>query len=91
MLFCLVSRSQVVALKRTIKQVDPNAFMYSVNVTEAIGMGFDKLDKDNSEKKEKNIKKNKKQNINKPKAELAQVENTNPPETFAKGNNEIDN
>ena len=91
MLFCLVSRSQVVALKRTIKQVDPNAFMYSVNVTEAIGMGFDKLDKDNSEKKKKNIKKNKKQNINKPKAELAQVENTNPPETFAKGNNEIDN
>lgn len=41
MLLCLVSRSQVVVLKRTVKQVDPSAFMYSVNVTEAIGVGFE--------------------------------------------------
>lgn len=56
MLFCLVSRSQVVALKRTIKEIDPNAFMYSVNVTEAIGVGFDPLEKEKAEKKAKKIK-----------------------------------
>lgn len=57
MLFCLVTRSQVIALKRTIKEIDPNAFMYSVNVTEAIGMGFEPLEKDKNEKKKDKKKK----------------------------------
>lgn len=45
MLICLCSRSQVATLKRTVKDVDPKAFMYSVNVTEALGVGFDPLEK----------------------------------------------
>ncbi len=45
MLLCLVTRAQVADLKRTVKQIDPNAFMYSVNVTEALGVGFDPLEK----------------------------------------------
>lgn len=45
MLLCVVTRSQITALKRTIKSVDPKAFMYSVNVSEALGVGFEPLDK----------------------------------------------
>ena len=49
MLLCIVTRNQVAVLKRTVKDVDPKAFMYSVNVTEALGVGFDPLVKKKTE------------------------------------------
>lgn len=77
MLFCLVSRSQVVALKRTIKEIDPHAFMYSVNVTEAIGVGFDPLEKEKAEKKQKKNKKNKENKVENVETEIVEIENNN--------------
>ena len=51
MLLCIVTRNQVAVLKRVVKDIDPKAFMYSVNVTEALGVGFDPLVKKQSETK----------------------------------------
>ena len=43
MIFVVVRRSEVIALKHVIHDVDPTAFVISVNVREAMGIGFDKL------------------------------------------------
>ena len=40
MLMVIVRRSQVMMLKRVVKEVDPNSFMFSANVKEAYGQGF---------------------------------------------------
>lgn len=56
MIMCIVTRSQVVALKRVVKSYDPTAFMYSVNVTEALGRGFDPLDKKATLKSKNDVK-----------------------------------
>lgn len=40
MLMVIVRRSQVIMLKRVVKEVDPNSFMFSANVKEAYGQGF---------------------------------------------------
>ena len=56
MIMCIVTRSQVVALKHVVKSYDPTAFMYSVNVTEALGRGFDPLDKKATLKSKNDVK-----------------------------------
>lgn len=56
MLLCIVTRSQVAALKHVVKTIDPTAFMYSVNVTEALGRGFDPLDKKATLKSKTDVK-----------------------------------
>ncbi len=40
MLFCIVSRRQVVALKRIIKTIDPDSFAVMANVSQVLGLGF---------------------------------------------------
>ena len=75
MLVCVVTRSQIANLKRIVKEIDPNAFMYSVNVTEAIGMGFEPLDK-NKNKSNKKVSTNKKPET-KNKATKIKEENNN--------------
>lgn len=55
MLLCICSRSQVAALKRAVKDIDPKAFMYSVNVSEALGVGFDPLEKQVTKPESKQI------------------------------------
>ena len=44
-LICLLSRSEVANLKRSVRASDPNAFMYSIDVKEAIGVGFEPMRK----------------------------------------------
>ena len=44
-IMCLVSGYQVQALKEIVYNVDPNAFLFSVSVKEAMGKGFNKLEK----------------------------------------------
>lgn len=63
MLLIIVRRSQIISLKKIVKRIDPNSFMFSHNVKEAYGNGFiaysnDKIKKN---KKFKNI--NQEQNI----------------------------
>ncbi|MBE7079738.1 MAG: YitT family protein [Clostridiales bacterium] len=40
MLLCVVSRRQVVTLKRIMKQVDPDSFAVMSNVSQVLGLGF---------------------------------------------------
>lgn len=40
MLFCVVSRRQVVALKRITKAIDPDSFAVMVTVSQVLGLGF---------------------------------------------------
>lgn len=40
MLLCVVSRRQVVALKRVMKQIDPDSFAVMANVSQVLGLGF---------------------------------------------------
>lgn len=44
-ILCLVSGFQVRTLKDMVYNVDPNAFLFSVSVKEAMGKGFNKLEK----------------------------------------------
>ena len=44
-LMCLLSRSEIAGLKRAVKSADKDAFMYSVDVKEAIGVGFEPMQK----------------------------------------------
>lgn len=39
-LLCLVTRPQILSLKKIVKNIDENAFVFSVNVKEAMGEGF---------------------------------------------------
>lgn len=43
-LLCIISRSEVVKLKRLVYQVDPAAFMIITNVHEALGEGFKEIE-----------------------------------------------
>ena len=43
-LLCIISRSEVVKLKRLVYQVDPDAFMIITNVHEALGEGFKEIE-----------------------------------------------
>lgn len=43
-IMCLISSHQVQLLKQIVYDVDPNAFLFSVSVKEAIGNGFHKLE-----------------------------------------------
>ncbi len=49
-LMCLLSRSEIAGLKRAVRKADQQAFMFSVDVKEAIGMGFEPMQKDSKEK-----------------------------------------
>ena len=40
MLLCVVSRRQVAALKRIMKQVDPDSFAVMSNTSQVLGLGF---------------------------------------------------
>ncbi len=40
MLICVIGRRQVAALRRIMKQVDPNAFAVMSNVSQVLGLGF---------------------------------------------------
>lgn len=40
MLLCVISRRQVVALKRIMKSVDPDSFAVMANVSQVLGLGF---------------------------------------------------
>ena len=40
MLLCVISRRQVVALKRVMKQIDPESFAVMSNVSQVLGLGF---------------------------------------------------
>ena len=40
MLLVIVRRSQVMMLKKVVKEIDPDSFMFSDNVKEAYGKGF---------------------------------------------------
>lgn len=40
MLLCVISRRQVVTLKRIMKQVDPESFAVMANVSQVLGLGF---------------------------------------------------
>ena len=40
MLLCVVSRRQVVALKRVMKRIDPESFAVMANVSQVLGLGF---------------------------------------------------
>ena len=40
MLLCVVSRRQVVALKRVMKRIDPESFVVMANVSQVLGLGF---------------------------------------------------
>lgn len=40
MLLCVVSRRQVVALKRVMKQIDPESFAVMASVSQVLGLGF---------------------------------------------------
>ena len=42
---CLVSGYQINQLKEIVYETDPNAFLFSVSVKEALGQGFHKLEK----------------------------------------------
>lgn len=42
MLLCLVNRFQISEMKSIIKETDPNAFVFSVDVNEVFGEGFEK-------------------------------------------------
>ena len=44
MILCLVSGFQVNHLKNIVYDIDPNSFMFSVDVHEAMGKGFNKLE-----------------------------------------------
>ncbi len=44
-IMCLVSAYQVPMLKQIVYETDPNAFLFSVSVKEAMGKGFHKLEK----------------------------------------------
>ena len=74
MLLCLCSRSQVTALKRAVKEIDPKAFMYSVNVSEALGVGFDPLEKQVVKPETKQVVN--KTEINKPDLAQTKIEQT---------------
>ncbi len=63
MLFVVVSRPQIMTLKSVVKQVDPNAFLISTQVKEAVGIGFEKLETKENNKKLKFTKNNKKVNL----------------------------
>lgn len=82
MLLCIVTRNQVAALKRTVKDVDSKAFMYSVNVTEALGVGFDPLEKKNN-KKVGELNNNGSKSANVENAESNKTENVLNPESSA--------
>ncbi len=51
-LMCLLSRSEIVLLKRAVRQTDNQAFMFSIDVKEAIGVGFEPLLKEKQTKEE---------------------------------------
>ena len=40
MLLCVISRRQVVALKRVMKQIDPDSFAVMASVSQVLGLGF---------------------------------------------------
>ena len=40
MLLCVVSRRQVVTLRRIMKSIDPDAFAVMSNVSQVVGLGF---------------------------------------------------
>ena len=54
MLMVIVRRSQVMMLKRVVKEVDPNSFMFSANVKEAYGQGFLTYTESKKQKNKKN-------------------------------------
>ncbi len=62
MLFVVVTRPQIMALKQTIKEIDPQAFLISTQVKEAMGMGFERLTEEDSKAKIKFAKKKDKKN-----------------------------
>jgi uncharacterized membrane-anchored protein YitT (DUF2179 family) len=39
-LYCVVSRKQIVALKEMVAEIDPNAFVIVSDVREVLGEGF---------------------------------------------------
>ena len=42
-LYCVISKYQLINLKRTVRQLDPNAFLTITNVHEVLGEGFKHL------------------------------------------------
>lgn len=48
-LMCLLSRSEIASLKRAVRAADEKAFMYSIDVKEAIGVGFEPMKKSHQE------------------------------------------
>jgi len=53
MLLIIVRRSQVIILKKIVKEIDPQSFMFSSNIKEAYGKGFLTYEKEKKLKKEK--------------------------------------
>ena len=74
MLLVIVRRSQVMTLKRVVKEIDPDSFMFSDNVKEAYGKGFltysdSTKTKENKKKIKSTLPEVKKENISKQKEE----------------------
>ena len=55
MLLIIVRRAQILALKKIVKKIDPNSFMFSHNVKEAYGNGFIAHANDKIKKNKKSI------------------------------------
>lgn len=60
MLLCLVFRSQAVMMKRIVKNIDPQAFMFATDVSEAFGYGFTPFESDEGIRKKKLFRKDNK-------------------------------
>ena len=66
MLFVILRRAQIMKLKKIVKEVDINSFMFSNNVREAYGLGFilhEKAQKEKIEEKEEVIEVKEEENI----------------------------
>ncbi len=57
-LMCLLSRAEIAGLKRAVKNADKDAFMYSVDVKEAIGVGFEPMQKNNEKQTAQPVEQN---------------------------------
>ena len=60
MLLVIVTRAQVLTLKKLVREIDPNSFMFSANIKEAYGNGFIEYKNKINKKLQKNMKKNEK-------------------------------
>lgn len=63
MLLIIVRRAQILTLKKIVKRIDPNSFMFSHNVKEAYGNGFISYSVDNKTKRKNKLQKNDAENL----------------------------